>query len=211
MDNASNQCIEIFKRNKSTIIVSNNSVEIQRGGKAVNSDSLINGYVYLVIDCSGSMAGEKIEQAKRGAIDFSKSAQNKGYSSGLITFADCAKYHIEPQRDYKALISIINNISIDGGTNMTAGIRLAIDKLRGTQGFRVMVIVTDGMPNNARETLSIAQEAKNQGIDIIAIGTDDADQKFLKELASRKDLGIKVTKEHFETGISSTALMLPGK
>ena len=118
MDNASNQCIEIFKRNKSTIIVSDNSVEIQRGGKSVNSDSLINGYVYLVIDCSGSMAGEKIEQAKRGAIDFSKSAQNKGYSSGLITFADHAKYHIEPQRDYKALIPIINNISIDGSTNM---------------------------------------------------------------------------------------------
>ena len=72
-----------------------------------------------------------------------------------------------------------------------------------------MVIVTDGMPNDEEETLSMATRAKNSGIDILAIGTDDADQNFLKILASHRDQGVKVARENFEIAISSTACMLP--
>ena len=44
--------------------------------------------VYLLIDCSGSMAeGNKIEQAKKGAIGFAEEAQRKEYAVGLIQFS----------------------------------------------------------------------------------------------------------------------------
>ncbi len=75
-----------------------------------------------------------------------------------------------------------------------------------------MVIVTDGVPNGHDEpgaTLKEREAAIKDAIDIIAIGTDDADQEFLKKLASRTELGMKVSKERLEQTISSSASLLP--
>ncbi len=38
-------------------------IEIRRTGKPVESTVLQSGAVYLVIDCSGSMAGDKVREA----------------------------------------------------------------------------------------------------------------------------------------------------
>ena len=75
-----------------------------------------------------------------------------------------------------------------------------------------MVIVTDGMPNGQGDpmsTLKAGEDAKRNGIDIITIGTDDADQEFLKRLASRKDLGVKVQSKHLEKTITDSVRLLP--
>ena len=49
------------------------------------------GFVYLAIDCSASMAGQKLLQAREGALDFAEDAQIKGYSVGLVQFESSAK------------------------------------------------------------------------------------------------------------------------
>jgi len=46
--------------------------------------------VLLLLDTSGSMAGDKILQAKNGANDFCKSAIQRGHSAGLAVFGDRA-------------------------------------------------------------------------------------------------------------------------
>ena len=51
---------------------------------------------------------------------------------------------------------------------------------------------------------------KDREIDIITIGTEDADRIFLKELASRSDLSVMVSSDDLGSGIASTAKMLPG-
>ena len=209
MGNASNRGIEILHPKR---ITSTNNCKvdiIERGATPTVARDPSNGHVYLLMDCSGSMAGDKIEQAKRGAIDFSKGAQNKGYAIGLISFSDHARHLMEPRPDYKEIIPPVNDLRICGSTNMTEAIQVAMNNLKRSQGFKAMVIVTDGMPNDGEETLSMATKAKNSGIEILAIGTDDADQNFLKVLASRRDLGVKVARENFEIAISSTACMLP--
>ena len=209
MGNASSRGIGILYPKKITSINNCKVDIIQRGSNSTIPRNPANGHVYLLIDCSGSMTGDKIGQAKRGAIDFSKGAQNKGYAIGLISFSDHARHLMEPRPDYRELIPRVNNLGIYGSTNMTEGILAAMNGLKGLPGFKAMVIVTDGMPNDPDGTLSMAKEAKNSGIEIMAIGTDDADQNFLKILASRRDMGVKVAMENFELAISSTALMLP--
>ena len=87
---------------------------------------------------------------------------------------------------------------------------LAIDKLGAQAGPRAIVVVTDGLPNNREEALAVAQEAKNGGIDIITIGTEDADKAFLAKLATRSGLSVVVSDEDLGRGIASTAKMLPG-
>ncbi|MGH8710683.1 MAG: vWA domain-containing protein [Burkholderiales bacterium] len=167
--------------------------------------------VYLVIDCSGSMESRnKLEQAKNGGKGFADEALKKGYAVGLIQFGSEAKHILEPQQELASFYSNVEKLAIAGSTNMAAGIRMAIDKLaKGRE--RIMCIVTDGMPDDRTAALSAASEAKNLGIDIMTIGTDDADKDFLEQLATRKDLSLKVVNNQLQQGITSMARMLPDK
>ncbi len=169
----------------------------------------INGLVYLVIDCSSSMAGEdKINQAREGAIGFALEAQKKGYSVGLIQFSSYAEHISTPQHDIINFKNKVKRIVAQGSTNMSAGLQMAVDNFDGKIGEKVICVVTDGMPDNKKETINVAKKAKAKGIDIITIGTDDADKNFLEQLATRKDLSLKVSQSDLQMGIISAANML---
>ena len=165
---------------------------------------------YLVIDCSTSMVGTKLAEAKKGAMEFTKDALTKGYSVGLIQFASEAKLICEPETKISALHLYIEKLLAKGSTNMTEGIKLAMNKLGTRKGLNAMVVVTDGEPDDPNSALDVAHQAKAKGIDIIAIGTDDADRDFLSKLASRTDLAVMVSRDQLGQGIASAAKMLPG-
>jgi uncharacterized protein YegL len=55
---------------------------------------------------------------------------------------------------------------------------------------RTICLVTDGYPSNRLATLEAARLAKQDGIEIITIGVEGADEKFLKELSSREGLSV---------------------
>lgn len=168
--------------------------------------------VYLLMDCSGSMSeGNKLDQAKKGAIGFATEAQLKEYSVGLIFFSTNAEHILEPRKELTRITAAIENLSSKGSTNMSAAIRLAQDKLSDTTGDKVICMVTDGMPDNKDATLDAAKEARMHGIEIMAIGTDDADKTFLEQIVTRKELSVKVLRNQLERGIVSMAKMLPGK
>ena len=72
-------------------------ITIRREGKPVESTVPRRGSVYLVIDCSSSMAGQKISEAKKGALNFTREALTKRYSVGMISFASAATHICEPR------------------------------------------------------------------------------------------------------------------
>ncbi len=168
-------------------------------------------FVYLLVDCSSSMEGMKLDEAKRGAINFGQDALQRGYRVGLIQFADEAKLVCDFEATITRLYSRIGELGANGSTNMTDAIRLAYDRLRSQSGLRVMVIVTDGEPDNAQTAKESAQEAKNNGIDIITIGTDDANRSFLDVLASRSELAFKVESKLLGQSIALAAKVLPDR
>jgi hypothetical protein len=57
-------------------------------------------------------------------------------------------------------------------------------------------------------SLAVAQRLKSSGTEILTIGTDDANQDFLKQLASRSDLSIKVASADLAQTISDTSRLL---
>ncbi len=179
-------------------------------GKQIESRKF-NRIVYLIVDCSGSMTeGNKIDQAKIGAMGFAREAQRKEYSVGLIQFASYAEHILEPQKEFSGFNANVERLSAGGSTNMSAAIHMAIDNLFGKAGEKVICIVTDGMPDDKKATLDAAHDARKQAIEIMTIGTDDADKDFLEELATRKVLSLKVSRDRLERGIVSMAKMLPG-
>jgi hypothetical protein len=65
------------------------------------------------------------------------------------------------------------------------------------------------MPDSRDAALDAANRAKRANIDIMTIGTDDADRSFLEEIATRKELAAKVARAQLEQGIVSMARLLP--
>lgn len=185
-------------------------MRITVNGRQVNPDNV----VYLLIDCSSSMSGgTKLQQAKNGAKKFVQDAQRKGYSIGLIKFSSNAVclFNSQQQNHEFNLNSCIDGMTYSGSTNMTRAIEIAIEKLASVNGSRVIVIATDGHPDNQETVLSVAKEAKSMGIEILTIGTDDADIGFLRRLATSAELASKVPAARFEDAITSMAdrLALP--
>jgi Mg-chelatase subunit ChlD len=184
--------------------------QVSTEGKAIDVRLENNqAYVYMLVDCSNSMAGYKLGQAKQGVTDFAGKALAGGYRVGLISFDTTATLITEPMEDIQALQPAIRALKISGSTNMAAAIKMAHEQLKKLEGMKSVVIATDGEPDNIPAALKAAQQAKDDGIDFITIGTDDADQKFLERLATRKELGSKVTKEAFASTIASASDLLP--
>jgi Mg-chelatase subunit ChlD len=164
--------------------------------------------VLLLIDVSGSMAGPKIEQAKSGSIDFSHSAMSRSYATALAVFADRAAMVCDPTVDaahFASKIARVNVGLVGGTTDLAAGLVLA-GKFRD---LAAVVIVTDGQSNDNDAALQVAATLKNRAIDIICIGTDDADRDFLKQLATRSDLATHVLPKNLRSAITDASRFLP--
>jgi uncharacterized protein with von Willebrand factor type A (vWA) domain len=167
------------------------------------------GMVYLVVDCSGSMAGHKMSQAKQGILEFAEEAIKKEYLVGLIKFDSSATRLCEPTYDIGDLRASLDMMDAKGSTNMAAALTMAREHLGDNRFTRVIVIATDGRPDKSQSALQAGQSAKNDGIEIMAIGTDDADLVFLKKLSTSLALGNKVPAEQFGKAIASAYLQLP--
>ena len=162
----------------------------------------------LLIDTSGSMEGAKIEQAKSGAIDFAHSAIAKAYATALAIFADRAAMVCDPTVDAAHFTSKISRLEVGlvgGTTDLAAGLVLA----GKFPELAAVVIVTDGQSNDNDAALEAAAPLKSRGVDIICIGTDDADSDFLKQLATRSDLATHVLSKNLHSAITDSSRFLP--
>lgn len=198
------------KRDVSTIANSNKEALVLKSQKRKTISSGKGG-VLLAIDCSSSMdwGNDKMGQAKRGAFNFAKSANEQGFAIGIIKFDSEASLLLEPTLEINGNFErAISKLVAQGGTNMTDAISEAMNNFVHRSNKRILVIITDGQPNNAIETLKRAQLAKAMGIEIRTIGTDDANADFLRQLASNPNLALKVGNEEFEIGIGNMAKML---
>lgn len=161
----------------------------------------------LLIDTSGSMAGSKIEQARKGAIDFAHSAITKSYAAALAIFADRAAMVCDPTTDATSFAKKIARVDVGlvgGTTDLAAGLTLA-GKFKE---LAAVVVVTDGQSNDNNAALRVVTTLKNRSIDIICIGTDDADREFLEQLATRSDLASHVSSKNLRAAITDASRFL---
>ncbi len=171
------------------------------------------GNVFLLLDCSGSMDSyNKMPNAINGAIGFVVEALESQYAVGIIRFDSTAYIVSEPLEEKSILVSKIRSIGSTGGsTNMTDAIDKAHQALLQKEGLKVICLVTDGWPDNPTSAISAADRAKKAEIEIMTIGTEDADYDLLKRIASQAELSKQVKSEEIGTGIKSMAKMLPGR
>ena len=139
--------------------------------------------VFLVIDVSGSMEGAPLAEAKQAAKEFVKKSDLAHTSIGLIEFGSDAKMISAPTQSAKHINRAIEQLSIQGSTNMADGIKIAHSELKSVDDPRFVILLTDGYPNNANAAKKAAKAVCADGIELITIGTGGADENYLKELA----------------------------
>jgi Mg-chelatase subunit ChlD len=154
--------------------------------------------IAVLVDTSGSMSGNKLSQVKAGTVDFALSVIPKGYAVAVIVFGDRGAVVCDPTADSGALTRKIAGLSVGivgGSTHLGNGLAVAAK----VPSLSHVLVVTDGQANDSEKALAVAAGLKSAGVEILTLGTRDADAAFLARLASRPDMSVSVN----DSGIRS--------
>jgi len=152
--------------------------------------------IYLVADVSGSMQGEKLEQAQEAFLTFLTLIKGEQERVGLIVFSSAVDeavslYELADNRE--ALRGAIGRLDAGGDTALLDAVNLGYDRLQGmrdTERINAVVVMTDGKENNSRIRLSALASKMSQGnqsgvpvvVFCVAYG-GDADMNTLEALS----------------------------
>jgi Ca-activated chloride channel family protein len=157
----------------------------------VDEDQTQGKDLVLVLDTSGSMAGEKIQQAK-AALRYCLQRLGNRDRFGLVTFSSEARKFrpqlatIEARED---ALWHVDKLEASGGTNINEALLAASDLLRGSDsGHGMIIFLTDGLPSSGvqdeGEIRRNVQSANRSGIRIFSFGVGfDVNTRLLDGLA----------------------------
>jgi Ca-activated chloride channel family protein len=115
----------------------------------VSAEQVVQRDVVFVMDNSGSMAGEKIVQA-RNALKYCVSRLNEGDRFNVIKFSTDVepwKNELVAVRDFRdKALEFIDTIEAEGGTNIDGALRAALSYKREPSRPFIVVFFTDGKP-----------------------------------------------------------------
>lgn len=149
-------------------------------------------HVGLVIDTSASMEGAAIEAAKVAAAELVGSLQD-GDRLTVVTFdsrAELVVPNVELDDDAREeCLELLAAIEARGTTDLAAGLHMALDDLmpHASEG-RVtrVVLLSDGVPNDASSIPSAVSSASMAGITVTALGFGlDYDETLLASIAQQ--------------------------
>lgn len=138
----------------------------------------------LVMDCSGSMYGQSIDDAKVAARSFVERSLQPGRQLAIVAFPGGVL--APPTSDLRRLTGAIDDLTPIGSTPMADGLRQARDLLRPRAGVqRVFVVMTDGHPDDPDAVTAEIHRIRSTGGRVVAIGVGpQVQQEFLQGLAS---------------------------
>ncbi len=140
--------------------------------------------IALLLDTSASMDGPPLEEAQEAARAFLDKCDFTQSEVALVSFSDMASLQCEASDNARKVRAAIDRLAADGTTNLSEALQLAREQLAQADRARYIVLLTDGYPDSGESALEEAAKAREEGIEIVAIGTGDADQDYLRKLAS---------------------------
>ena len=158
--------------------------------------------IVLILDRSGSMAGNALANLKSGAKKFidiideaTDGAQDgqigHGSHIGLVSFASTATQDTQLITSVSDLKSAVNALSAGGSTNHADAFSKALQLFNpASTNQKVMVMFTDGRTTEGADPSPVAAAARAQGVIIYCIGLSGnggIDEQALKDWASDPD------------------------
>jgi Ca-activated chloride channel family protein len=153
--------------------------------------------VYLVVDTSGSMAGEKLAQTKEALLIFIEQIKGDVEQVGLITFASSVN-HVQELNELGVnraeLLSAVGGLEANGDTALIDAVDEAYSRLQylsDTERINAIVVMTDGRENNSYTTLGQLvrhiEEGNRTGVPVVVFSIaygSDADMWTLEQIAT---------------------------
>ncbi|MCA9581425.1 MAG: VWA domain-containing protein, partial [Myxococcales bacterium] len=148
----------------------------------------------LVIDTSGSMAGDKIQNARFAAASLIESLQD-GDLVSVVTFSNHATEWISPTivggATRAMLMNRVQTLQAQGGTNMYGGLTLGeqhLQRAAHSHAVRRLVMISDGHanqgPSDPYSLGQVAAQGSEFGVQVTAIGVGlGYNEHILSELA----------------------------
>ncbi len=129
--------------------------------------------IVLVLDTSSSMTGDPLESMREAASSFVQAVESETVRVGLVSYGNTSTVLSPLAINSSSLTYAIGQLGATGQTNMDAGLQdaarlLATDDDR----TRIIVLMSDGMPNQGRvddELIAYADELKADGIHIYTV------------------------------------------
>ncbi|HEX8107800.1 MAG TPA: ribosomal protein L7/L12 [Kofleriaceae bacterium] len=147
--------------------------------------------ICLVLDCSGSMVGEKAEAAIEAAkriveiVDERHRISLVGFALSSRVIVDNAQATPAGRDAIKAKIDRLRGM-FGGGTVLGSGIRAGADLVqRFGADAAILVVLSDGAADDRSEALAQAVRARELGIQLFAVGIgDDYEADHLRKLVT---------------------------
>ncbi|MFO0956803.1 MAG: Hsp70 family protein [Isosphaeraceae bacterium] len=143
--------------------------------------------IALLLDTSASMDGPPLEEAQEAARNFLDKCDFTQAEVALVSFSEMASLQCEASDNPRKIRAAIDRLAADGTTNLAEALQLAREQLASTDRARYIVLLTDGYPDSGETALEEGALARQEGIEIVAIGTGDADLDYLRRLASTEE------------------------
>ena len=147
--------------------------------------------ISLVVDCSTSMQGVRLDMVKLTAIDLLRQLQPDDVFS-LVKFNDFAEILINPGKldDLKSSEMKIQLLQAGGGTEIFKGLEAGfsqVNQFRSSQRINHIILITDGRTyGDEANCEQLADEASALGIGISALGIgSEWNDKFLDHITSK--------------------------
>ncbi len=171
-----------FPLDESNLTVAINGDPVDLTVTSAEIDSI---HVTLIIDVSGSMAGEPLEAAKAAAVTFVESMPAQSETT-VISFGDTARVDIAASPDPEAAIAAIAALEPRGETALYDGIQLALDSTASATR-EVAVVLSDGGDTASTRSLDeVTAELSGAKLDLysIALTTGESDTSVLEQLVA---------------------------
>lgn len=142
----------------------------------------------VVLDTSGSMNGDKIEDAKRSVLRLLSEMRDED-EIALVRYSDTSEL-IQPLAPVgtvrSALVSRVRELSTGGGTNipggLSQGLRAIDDAAKGR--VRRIVLVSDGLDDTRDRAADLARASFASGITVSSLGIGlDFDERYMGAVA----------------------------
>jgi Ca-activated chloride channel family protein len=163
-------------------------------GSAV--EKVVEKDILFVLDTSGSMRGEKMEQA-RSAIDYCLEHGNKGDRFNVITFGTMvSSFRDELVAADKANVAaareFVDNVIANGQTNISGALEKALAGKAEEGRPRIMMFLTDGAPTVGEripeKIVEQVKKANTGGTKVFVMGVgNDVNAHLLDQIAEVTD------------------------
>jgi Ca-activated chloride channel family protein len=146
--------------------------------------------IYLVVDVSGSMKGEKLSATKGALLSFIEQIEGDRDRVGILAFSNLLE-EVQPldQLDKEVYGRTIRNLSAEGKTYLLEAVAYAHNKLQqegGSERINVIVAMTDGQNNGQLSMEALETSLRNSELPVLIFTVgygEDADIDMLQRIA----------------------------